>query len=481
MDSSRETAMTQQHRLYSMFQILILGSAIALVGLAGQDNPWVWLAGAVSVCACIAAWVVGLKGLRLASRTKAAAESNKAPDESALIDLGRKSRSLISDNATLVSRFTQVVTAGDALFGRVGNASSAALEVVAGNETLAQTANELMAHVKEASALSDQGSLQVKDAALAVNRVASSVGATEQEFRTVVKNSESIGSVISIIQSIAGQTNLLALNAAIEAARAGEMGRGFAVVADEVRKLAERTAVATVEIQTMVESIVATTRTMNGQLATSQAEVEQAVNLAAQAAQLIQEIQAKASAAVIAAEGIAAASSRQMEVGGHLKEETDGSASQTDSVRVAVEECNKVLRQQTRLVEEVKDAAAGLTSAMHPVERLLDGIEEIRANNVLVMNSRLVSEAEPPIARARAIDQRNEQIWSAFKDQGGVQAGDLWQRYEVWRQNWRSAQEVALRGDFAKNMVVMRQQVKPAYDVLKTSLERVCGQLGIPA
>ncbi|RTL52240.1 MAG: hypothetical protein EKK46_11255 [Rhodocyclaceae bacterium] len=469
--------MIQHRRLFSIFQIIVLASAIGLIALDGGGRDLTIVFATILIVACLFAWRWGVK--LAASIPAAAVPDGHAPDENALVGLGRKSRTLIADNATLVSRFTQVVSAGDALFTRVGNANRAAVEVVTGNETLAQTAAELMAHVQEASALANQGSLQVKDAALAVNRVAVSVAATEQEFRTVVKNSESIGSVISIIQSIAGQTNLLALNAAIEAARAGEMGRGFAVVADEVRKLAERTAVATVEIQTMVESIVATTRTMNGQLATSQTEVDVAVSMADHAAKVIQDIQEKSSSAVTAAEAIAAASSRQVDVGRHLKEETDGSASQTESVRAAVEECNKVLRQQTRLVEEVKDAASELTTAMHPLEKLLDGVEEIRANNVLVMNSRQVSEAEPPINRARAIDKRNEDIWSAFRVQGGGQAGDLWECYEAWRHQWRSAQELALRGDFANVRVVVPKMVRPAYDRLKEALDKACLQVGV--
>lgn len=47
----------------------------------------------------------------------------------------------------------------------------------------------------------------------------------------------------------------MALNAAIEAARAGEQGRGFAVVADEVRRLAERTTVATHEINVIISGL----------------------------------------------------------------------------------------------------------------------------------------------------------------------------------------------------------------------------------
>jgi methyl-accepting chemotaxis protein len=79
---------------------------------------------------------------------------------------------------------------------------------------------------------------QIADRILALN-------STAQRIRDITK----------LIDNIANETHLLALNAAIESAGAGEEGQRFGVVASSVRKLAQRSRVATIEIQQLVNQI----------------------------------------------------------------------------------------------------------------------------------------------------------------------------------------------------------------------------------
>lgn len=89
----------------------------------------------------------------------------------------------------------------------------------------------------------------------AIRSVEEEMNVTTDSIHKLVEESQRIGSIVDVINSIADQTNLLALNAAIEAARAGEQGRGFAVVADEVRSLATRTQQSTGEIGAIISRL----------------------------------------------------------------------------------------------------------------------------------------------------------------------------------------------------------------------------------
>ncbi|KMT53150.1 chemotaxis protein [Pseudomonas fildesensis] len=101
----------------------------------------------------------------------------------------------------------------------------------------------------------DSGQQVVRQSLQRIELLASSSTSASASIESLSAEIQNIGTVLSVIKSVAEQTNLLALNAAIEAARAGEQGRGFAVVADEVRALAKRTQQSTEEIERLVSTL----------------------------------------------------------------------------------------------------------------------------------------------------------------------------------------------------------------------------------
>lgn len=157
------------------------------------------------------------------------------------------------------------------------NEMSAAL-----NEVSTSTANAAT-FANNAAEESVKGRKIVFDTITAIELVDAEVNKALEAITQSKQESDSIGSIVDVIQGIAEQTNLLALNAAIEAARAGEQGRGFAVVADEVRTLANRTKQSTDEIQEMVERLQAGAAKATLVMEASAKKVESSVETASNA------------------------------------------------------------------------------------------------------------------------------------------------------------------------------------------------------
>lgn len=128
-------------------------------------------------------------------------------------------------------------------------------EVSATSKDLAGTMNEVSQTASHAADLATRGRDNTTKMATEMKQLVESTASVSTKLGMIREKADSINAVVTTITKVADQTNLLSINAAIEAEKAGEYGRGFLVVAREIRRLADQTAVATLDIETMVRQM----------------------------------------------------------------------------------------------------------------------------------------------------------------------------------------------------------------------------------
>ena len=235
--------------------------------------------------------------------------------------------------------------------------ASAMNEMVSTSQGVASNAEQADVNAKNMQQQASDGNNVVGAAVLATNSLIANVADVSERIRTVGVDSDSIGSIVDVINDIAEQTNLLALNAAIEAARAGDQGRGFAVVADEVRTLAQRTQTSTTEIRSTIERLQNGTRSAVTAMEQSQIEAERAGEKASEASKAFQDITQSVALITDMNTHIASASEEQCgvseEINRSLVAISDAAQESSESATEITVSCEKLANLATDLSTQV--------------------------------------------------------------------------------------------------------------------------------
>ena len=238
-----------------------------------------------------------------------------------------------------------------------GSTLCAAGEIAAGNmdlsirterqalalQSVSQSIEDVAQRVTSNAELARQAQRQAHDASGMASDSAEKVRRFTETIEAILRSSQQMSDIVSVIDGIAFQTNILALNAAVEAARAGEQGRGFAVVASEVRTLAQRSSTAAREIRDLIHLNLQTVETGALQATQVDSSIRNMVGASEQVA------------------GVVADISRSTEL----------QAASIGQVHVVIHDIDEGIRQNAALVEEAAGSAASLRGQAEALDQTL--------------------------------------------------------------------------------------------------------------
>lgn len=247
----------------------------------------------------------------------------------------------IDESAEQVAEGAMQVAAGSQALSQGSTEQASSVEELAANiNEMSEYINENARNAENAKNATidavtevNNGSEQIKDLLMAINRI------SESSFE--------VGKIIKAIEDIAFQTNILALNAAVEAARAGAAGKGFAVVADEVRNLAMKSADAANDTTELIENSIKA--------------IEDGTKIADKTDKLLKLIVDKTNVSLKLVEDIAIATKRQ--------------AIGVSQIAEGIDQVSSVVQNNSATAEESAAASQELSSQAHFLKDMIKGIK----------------------------------------------------------------------------------------------------------
>lgn len=255
---------------------------------------------------------------------------------------------------------TQIAASGKELEAAVTQQVASTNEVVATAQVIANNSEQLVMTMEEVTNLSQTTALATRGGQkdlirmqTTIRQLAEATRSISSKLGIISEKANNINSIVTTITKVADQTNLLSLNAAIEAEKAGEYGLGFSVVAREIRRLADQTAVATLDIESMVKEMQSAVSTGVMEMDKFSKEVTRSVEdvgkISQQLGDIIEQVQSLSPRFEIVRQGMESQSQSAQQISESMLQ-----------LREASLQTAEALRETNNALEQLNDAAQNL-------------------------------------------------------------------------------------------------------------------------
>lgn len=162
----------------------------------------------------------------------------------------------------MVAMLTEVKHSVDSQSAGAAEQASSINQITASLEEIEKSSTQTIEKAKALGEAAERTREKGKQGLDAVEQSVNGMRVVRDKVQTIAQTilelsnqTQQIGEITSVVNTLAQQSKMLALNASIEAAKAGEAGKGFAVVAVEVKNLAEQSEQSTSQVQKILEDI----------------------------------------------------------------------------------------------------------------------------------------------------------------------------------------------------------------------------------
>lgn len=266
------------------------------------------------------------------------------------------SSNISSASAEIMAATTQQASGATEQSSAITEATTTVEEVKNIAAQVAQQAEQVAKESQGMLNVAHQGAHVVEDTVNSMGVIRQQVESIAQTILGLAEQTQAIGAITKTVSELADQSNMLALNAAIEAARAGEQGKSFAVVAQNVRDLAERSKIATQQVQEILSEI---QRASNAAVMVTEEgtkRVEQGVHLSEQAGQVIHQIATEVEQGSQANTQMAAAAHQQTAGMEQIRQAMHSIQQATRESLTSTQQAESAARDLNKLAQTLQDA-----------------------------------------------------------------------------------------------------------------------------